>query len=579
MAFKVYIEDSQVVIEPTISGGFGISSYASRWPINDELTAAVVNTSNIKITQSSGADVVNELAYTQFQDKSGTALGASASATATALNALFETFPTDNFLVKDPNSDNSGTTKIRHKTGTGGEDRDEGGTLELDTHAASIGLYGSYLEITETDLNNTTGKTAAYGRLQLFLESLNSPYEVLNMSMGNVYAGPVTTLNTGTLTVNGAVTMTGDVTLGNASNDTITFGGTTSGIDYNDLSNKPSAGATTAVSYARMTMSSDKLRNGANAQDYNGTADVDVAFDTQDTIAGSEITTNTTTYKATVQSDGFYRLTANISFYSVSVRATPAVVFNVNGSVIPGESIGYIRASSGNNEASGNVTRVVQLSANDTVNVCCHDESTATGSIFAEQGTFEIEKLEVAIDTDFSNITSTPTTLAGYGITDAPTATSDLTNDSGFITAANDLDGIYLEVSTRTSAYGASSFEGQVIKFGTGTLSAGKIYVLRDNAGAALWSEADADAEIQTKGLLGLALGTSPTNDGLLVRGIRSFSNSFTVGAPIYISLTAGTFTDDLSSHTTGDFVRVIGYALSTQLIYLDPSPDYIELS
>ncbi len=356
------------------------------------------------------------------------------------------------------------------------------------------------------------------------------------------------------------------ISISDNGSDTITITSTTTG------------GATTSVSYARMIMSSDKLNGGANAQDYDGTTDVDVAFDTQDTIAGSEITTNTTNYTATVQSDGFYRLTANISFYSLAQRATPAVVFNVNGSVIPGESIGYIRASTGSNEASGNITRVVQLSANDTVNVCCHDESTASGSIFAEQGTFEIEKLEVAIDTDFSNITSTPTTLAGYGITDAPTATSDLTNDSGFITAANELDGIYLEVSTRTSAYSAGSFEGQVIKFGTGTTVSGKIYVLRDNAGASLWDEANANILLQSKGLVGLALGTSPTTNGLLVRGIASFSNSFTVGAPLYIDLNGGVITDNLSSHTTGDYVRAIGYSLSTQLIYLDPSPDFIEL-
>jgi|13_taG_2_1085334.scaffolds.fasta_scaffold00046_55 hypothetical protein len=167
----------------------------------------------------------------------------------------------------------------------------------------------------------------------------------------------------------------------------------------------PSTGTT--VHYARMTMSSDVLRNGANAQDFTGISDVDVEFDTQDLLAGTELTTNTTNHTVTVASDGFYRLTANISFYSAAVRSTPAVVFNVNGSVIAGESIGYIRSSSGNNEASGNITRVVQLSANDTVNVCAHDESTATGSIFAEQGTFEVEKLEVAIDADFSNVTGT----------------------------------------------------------------------------------------------------------------------------------------------------------------------------
>ena len=167
----------------------------------------------------------------------------------------------------------------------------------------------------------------------------------------------------------------------------------------------PSTGTT--VHYARMTMSSDVLRNGANQQDFNGTADVDVEFDTQDLLVGTELTTNTTNHTVTVASDGFYRLTANISFFSSSVRSTPAVLFNVNGSVISGESIGYIRASTGSNEATGNISRVVQLSANDVVNVCAHDESTSSGSIFAEQGTFEVEKLEVAIDADFSNVTGT----------------------------------------------------------------------------------------------------------------------------------------------------------------------------
>jgi len=165
--------------------------------------------------------------------------------------------------------------------------------------------------------------------------------------------------------------------------------------------------ASTTVHYARMTMSSDVLRNGANAQDFNGSSDVDVEFDTQDLLAGTELTTNTTNHTVTVASDGFYRLTANMSFFSSSQRSTPAVLFNVNGSVIPGESIGYIRSSTGSNEASGNISRVVQLSANDVVNVCCHDESTSSGSIFAEQGTFEVEKLEVAINADFSNITGT----------------------------------------------------------------------------------------------------------------------------------------------------------------------------
>ena len=78
--------------------------------------------------------------------------------------------------------------------------------------------------------------------------------------------------------------------------------------------------------------------------------------------------------------------------------------------------------------------------------------------------------------------------------------------------------------------------------------------------------------------LFGIALGTSPTSDGLLVKGIRAYANSFTAGDILYISTTAGTVTNTAPS-ATGDFVRVVGYALSTTLIYIDPSPDYIEIA
>ena len=54
---------------------------------------------------------------------------------------------------------------------------------------------------------------------------------------------------------------------------------------------------------------------------------------------------------------------------------------------------------------------------------------------------------DVATSTAWNDITSKPTTISGFGITDSPTATSDLTNDSGFITSADGgnattLDGI-----------------------------------------------------------------------------------------------------------------------------------------
>jgi len=705
--------------------------------------------SGIDITDTTTSRLVfSGLDYRGIEDESGTVLNSSRAATVTDLNAIFDKKVLDDFIVKDENSDLSGTTKIRHKEGSGGEDRDEGGTLELDLHSASIGLYGSYLKITEDDLNNTSGKNAAYGRLQMFLENAGTPVEVLDMQMSSLVQAPIVDLNTSSIDVSG------DVTFSSAAG-TVTFSGNTSGIDYNDLSNIPAGGVTTTIHYARMSMSSAVLLGGASQQNFTGTTDVDVQFNVQDTVTGSDISTDTTGYHMTVAEAGYYRLTCNMTFYSASARATPGIRFNVNGTVIPGESMGYIRASSGQNENTTNLTRVVLLNANDEINVCAHDESTATGAIYAEDAIFEVERLEVSVDTAFSNITATPTTLAGYGITDitnvgsgaiitaaertkltgltkyhgvlldgnsggisigsgtisfavgdrfankgtvasdgfyevtsaftfnqeaaetgaqlefnslsgnyqtvasgadlsladlATSASGDSFADSlstyqittsgattftalafivsgatsvignlgvtGNITVSGTVDGIdiatdvaantaktsfpgfgttagtalegdtviennhligqKLEFETKGSAY-SQGWEGTIVKYGTDTIQSNKAYVYTSSG----WTAVDADLEAKTKGLFGIALGTDADVDGLLVRGIYTATvwSAFSAGDTLYIDLTEGAITNSIASHTTGDFVRVVGYALGSNAIYIDPSPDYIEIA
>ena len=176
--------------------------------------------------------------------------------------------------------------------------------------------------------------------------------------------------------------------------------------------------------------------------------------------------------------------------------------------------------------------------------------------------------------------TSAGTALEGN--TAIPTATSDLTNDSGFITAANELDGIYLKVETRDTAYANDSYEGEILKWGNASsMSAGQLRYM-SAAGSPLasrWVNADADAESTTAGMLGIALGSSATTNGMFIKGVIAFSNSFDPGDTLYVSLTAGGITNDISSYTTGDIVRIVGYAMSTGLIYFNPSDDYIELS
>ena len=138
------------------------------------------------------------------------------------------------------------------------------------------------------------------------------------------------------------------------------------------------------------------------------------------------------------------------------------------------------------------------------------------------------------------------------------------------------MDGQILEVITRSTAYTNGSFEGHVVKLGSDTLVALKFYVYTSSG----WRAVDADTEGKTKGLFGLALGTSSATDGLLTYGIISSSlfSGFSAGDTLYVSTTEGTITSTAPT-ASGDFVRVVGYALGSSQIFIRPSEDYIELS
>lgn len=98
------------------------------------------------------------------------------------------------------------------------------------------------------------------------------------------------------------------------------------------------------------------------------------------------------------------------------------------------------------------------------------------------------------------------------------------------------------------------------------------------------WELADGDAEA-TAGDVMLAVVLAAGNDGdtklLLLEGfIRKDNWNFTsYGQAMFVGLTAGDMTQDVSAYTTGDIVRVIGYASTfADQIYFNPSGTWIEI-
>jgi len=119
---------------------------------------------------------------------------------------------------------------------------------------------------------------------------------------------------------------------------------------------------------------------------------------------------------------------------------------------------------------------------------------------------------------------------------------------------------------------------GDVIYTGSGTTTLGNVVYMRADGA---WADADADAETQTNAIIGIALGTDPPTDGVLIKGMYTLDHDVgnDQGVPIYLSQTAGQATATAPS-ASGKFVRVLGYNLGDDdQIWFDPDKTYIEIA
>ena len=119
---------------------------------------------------------------------------------------------------------------------------------------------------------------------------------------------------------------------------------------------------------------------------------------------------------------------------------------------------------------------------------------------------------------------------------------------------------------------------GDIVTFGAGSLTAGKTYFLNSSG---TWTETDADSISTSDGLLGIALGSSPS-DGVLLRGFfdaTSYLSNFISGLPVYLSTTGGSI-DTTQPSGAADIVRCVGYCTNTaNVIYFNPESSHLELS
>jgi hypothetical protein len=119
----------------------------------------------------------------------------------------------------------------------------------------------------------------------------------------------------------------------------------------------------------------------------------------------------------------------------------------------------------------------------------------------------------------------------------------------------------------------------------TNTLNAGYSSTIMDlvylNANGK-WLEADADATGTSINLLGIALEAKTDGQAMNVALSGSFVRddtwNWTIGVPLYVSGSIGEITATKPSGS-GDVVRTAGYAVTADVIFFNPSSDYVTLA
>jgi hypothetical protein len=163
--------------------------------------------------------------------------------------------------------------------------------------------------------------------------------------------------------------------------------------------------------------------------------------------------------------------------------------------------------------------------------------------------------------------------------------------DAVNVVVGNSNNGCVIQVDSDTgiqfnhpavSGYQNDTGAGDILRDGGGSLTAGKLYFMP--TGSTNWTEVDASTDQSGSGqLLGIALGSSATTNGLLIRGFFDahtyLSGAFKSGSPVYMS-TGGGYMQIHPPSGSDEQLRVVGHCTSTgNVIYFNPSSTWIEIS
>lgn len=130
--------------------------------------------------------------------------------------------------------------------------------------------------------------------------------------------------------------------------------------------------------------------------------------------------------------------------------------------------------------------------------------------------------------------------------------------------------------NTASVALGANGAIGDIVKFGNTATAAGGIYYLKTDG---TWGNAQANAVGTATASLAVAVGTNSTTDGMCLRGFVNpygLGDARGVGSPVYLHNEFGGRFRGEAPTGSGHVVRALGHQYGTDLVYFNPSNDFI---
>lgn len=268
------------------------------------------------------------------------------------------------------------------------------------------------------------------------------------------------------------------------------------------------------------------------------------------TLAGTDATTMTfpTTSKTIAANDGSNWTLASQAIgdlaYASSTTAYTRLAAVATGSVLVSAGTGTAPAYSANPQ----VTTIELGAATDTT------LARVSAGVISVEG--------ITVDTISAANTLTNKTLTSPTIQTAPIFAAG--TNIKFTVPSSDVTGTGITTNEFNSGYSSTAI-GDLVYLDT----------------SSTWQKADADASVATySSLLGIALSVTASGAAatVLLQGFVYAATpfpTFTIGAPIYMSATAGAVTNTAPT-TTDSATRVIGYGVHADKMWFNPSNDWI---